>query len=78
MRKILIGLIRVYQLAFSPYLGVSCRYNPTCSSYAITALQRFGAVKGLFIALRRVSRCHPWHVGGEDPVPEKQDRLSHH
>jgi len=88
MRKILIGLIRGYQLALSPYLGASCRYNPSCSSYAITALQRFGATKGLFLALRRMSRCHPWHAGGEDPVPEKsvpkkiahekQDRLSGH
>lgn len=64
----LVGLIRLYRYAISPLLGSSCRFHPSCSEYAIEALQRYGARKGLWMALRRVSRCHPWHPGGYDPV----------
>jgi hypothetical protein len=64
-----IGLIRGYQLAISPLLGSRCRHFPSCSEYAVEALQRHGALKGLWLAVRRIGRCHPWHPGGYDPVP---------
>jgi hypothetical protein len=65
----LVGLIRVYQYGISPMLGRSCRFSPSCSDYAVEALQRHGAIRGVWLALRRVGRCHPWHPGGYDPVP---------
>jgi putative membrane protein insertion efficiency factor len=65
----LIWLVRIYQYAFRPMLGRSCRFHPSCSDYAIEALERHGPVKGLLLAVRRVGRCHPWHPGGYDPVP---------
>ena len=69
MRRIVIFIIRGYQYVLSPYLGSSCRYTPSCSSYAIEALQRFGFLRGLVLATRRIFSCHPWHDGGYDPVP---------
>ena len=69
MRWLLVALVRFYQYAISPMLGRSCRFHPTCSEYAVEALQRHGAWKGLGLALRRIGRCHPWHPGGYDPVP---------
>ncbi|MEW5790641.1 MAG: membrane protein insertion efficiency factor YidD [Pseudomonadota bacterium] len=69
MRHLLILLIRFYQIVVSPYLAPRCRFHPTCSHYALTALQRHGALKGGWLALRRIGRCHPWHPGGVDPVP---------
>jgi hypothetical protein len=68
MRKILIGLIRFYQYAISPFLPPHCRYTPTCSAYAIEAVGRFGILRGGWLALCRIGRCHPWHEGGFDPV----------
>ena len=68
-QRILIGLIRFYQYFISPMLGRRCRFYPSCSEYAVEALQRHGALRGLSLALRRVARCHPWHPGGFDPVP---------
>jgi hypothetical protein len=65
----LIWLVRGYQLFISPFVPPSCRFHPTCSHYAIEALQKHGAVKGFWLALRRIARCHPWHPGGHDPVP---------
>ena len=65
----LIGLIRGYQYAISPLLGRRCRFFPTCSEYAVESLTRHGPVKGVWLTLRRVGRCHPWHPGGYDPVP---------
>jgi hypothetical protein len=73
MRQILIALIKLYRYAISPYLAPSCRYTPTCSSYAIEAVQRFGVFRGGWLAMRRISRCHPWHEAGYDPVPENND-----
>lgn len=64
-----IGLIRVYQRVISPFLPPSCRFTPTCSAYAVTALERYGLLHGGWLALRRVGRCHPWNPGGYDPVP---------
>ena len=69
MGKLLISLIRFYQRAISPYLGKRCRFYPTCSVYAIQALQQHGFFKGLWLTLRRVLRCHPFHPGGVDFVP---------
>ncbi len=75
MRQILIGLIRVYQYLVSPLLGPNCRYTPTCSEYALQAIRQHGIFRGSWLALKRLSSCHPWHAGGYDPVPEpRQDR----
>ncbi len=70
MRTALIALIRVYQLFLSPLLGNHCRFYPSCSQYAREALERHGVLRGGWLAIRRLSRCHPWHPGGLDPVPE--------
>ena len=69
MKQILIALIRGYQITLSPFFGQQCRFTPTCSHYAIEVLQIYGAFKGLWLTVKRLSRCHPWHVGGYDPVP---------
>lgn len=68
MKKLFIALIRFYQLAISPYLGANCRYYPTCSAYTIQAIEKYGALKGLWLGLKRICRCHPFHKGGYDPV----------
>ena len=70
MRAALIALIRVYQLFLSPLLGNHCRFYPSCSQYAREAIERHGVSRGVWLAIRRVLRCHPWHPGGVDPVPE--------
>tara|TARA_B100000123_G_scaffold255810_1_gene218497 strand:+ start:40 stop:357 length:318 start_codon:yes stop_codon:yes gene_type:complete len=62
--------IRFYQVGISPFIGNRCRYFPSCSSYAIEALESHGAVSGSFLAAKRICRCHPWAAGGYDPVPE--------
>jgi len=67
--RLLIAFVRAYRYLLSPWWGTQCRYSPTCSRYAIEALQRHGAWKGSALALRRIARCHPWHAGGFDPVP---------
>ena len=69
----LIQLVRFYRLAISPWLGANCRFDPTCSSYAIEALQIHGVLKGTWLALRRIGRCHPWGGSGYDPVPTNQE-----
>ncbi len=65
----LIALLRIYQLLVSPWLGRRCRFHPSCSQYTIEALQRHGALRGSWLGLRRLLRCHPWNPGGFDPVP---------
>lgn len=70
--QILIGLIRVYQLLISPALAARCRFEPSCSAYAIEALHQWGLVKGLYFMVRRLVRCHPWCAPGYDPVPERR------
>ncbi|MCS6787479.1 MAG: membrane protein insertion efficiency factor YidD [Thiobacillaceae bacterium] len=69
LARLLIGAIRAYQYLLSPWLGNQCRFTPTCSEYAREAIARHGALRGTWLALRRVARCHPWHPGGHDPVP---------
>jgi putative membrane protein insertion efficiency factor len=69
MSNLLVFLIQAYRYTLSPMLGRSCRFFPSCSEYAIEALQRHGAVRGTWLAVRRITRCHPWHPGGYDPVP---------
>lgn len=71
MRFILITLIRFYKYFISPLLGNNCRFYPSCSAYALEALQLHGAMIGSYLTLRRLSKCHPFHEGGIDPVPEK-------
>jgi putative membrane protein insertion efficiency factor len=72
MKKLIIKAIRFYQRKISPLFGPRCRYYPTCSHYAVEAVERFGAVKGSFLAMSRLLRCNPLFPGGYDPVPEKK------
>jgi putative membrane protein insertion efficiency factor len=71
MQRLLIALIRLYQYLLSPWIGHHCRFFPTCSNYAVDAIERFGAMRGAYLTIRRLLKCHPWHPGGIDPVPEK-------
>ena len=71
LNKIFIAMIRFYQMCISPMLGPHCRFSPSCSQYALEAIQTHGAFKGLYLAIKRISKCHPFHTGGHDPVPEK-------
>jgi uncharacterized protein len=71
-KKILISVIRFYQVVISPIKPPSCRFYPTCSHYGLEAVQRFGALKGGWLTLKRILKCHPFHPGGIDPVPEKK------
>ncbi|MGA7982507.1 MAG: membrane protein insertion efficiency factor YidD [Chromatiaceae bacterium] len=77
MRRLLIVLIRAYQYLLSPFLGNHCRFYPSCSQYAAEAIARHGPARGLWFALRRLSRCHPWHAGGYDPVPDELNGSPH-
>ena len=72
LNKILIAIIRFYQLCISPLLGPHCRFSPTCSEYAVQALKTHGVIKGIYLTVTRISKCHPFHTGGHDPVPERQ------
>jgi putative membrane protein insertion efficiency factor len=69
VRRLLIGIIRAYQYLLSPWWGNHCRFTPTCSHYAVEALERHGVLAGLWLATKRILRCHPWSAGGYDPVP---------
>lgn len=70
----LIWLVKAYQLVISPMTGASCRFYPSCSAYALTALERHGLVRGTWLTVRRLLRCHPWNPGGVDHVPEKDQK----
>lgn len=74
-QRVLIALVRFYRFALSPWLGSSCRFEPTCSAYALAALGRHGAAAGSALTIGRIARCHPWCAGGPDPVPEQLPRL---
>jgi putative membrane protein insertion efficiency factor len=75
-RRVLIAPIRAYQRYISPMRPPTCRYYPTCSAYAVEALETHGALRGGWLALRRLLRCHPWHAGGHDPVPPAVGRTA--
>ena len=74
-QRLLIVLVKGYRLLLSPWLGSSCRFNPTCSAYSLQALQQHGAAAGSYLTVRRLARCHPWCEGGHDPVPATSPRL---
>lgn len=74
-RRFLIAVVRGYRFALSPWLGSSCRFEPTCSAYAIGALDAHGAFAGSALTLGRIARCHPWCAGGHDPVPQRPPRF---
>lgn len=69
MARVIVIIFRFYQIALSPWLGPRCRFSPTCSHYAIEAVNRYGAVKGGWLTIRRLGRCHPWGGSGYDPIP---------
>jgi uncharacterized protein len=77
MRHVLKILIRAYQLALSPLIGPCCRFYPSCSQYGIEAIESHGSLRGAWLTLKRISRCHPWHEGGFDPVPGRCLKHSH-
>ena len=69
MKAIVLGLLRFYKQHVSPAMPPSCRFTPTCSEYAYEAIERYGVIKGGWMGIRRLARCHPWNAGGHDPVP---------
>ncbi|AFZ45111.1 protein of unknown function DUF37 [Halothece sp. PCC 7418] len=83
-KKALIGIIRLYRALVSPLFPPSCRFQPTCSQYAIEAVERFGIIQGTGLAIKRILRCHPLHPGGYDPVPtvkevrQNQEQITNH
>lgn len=74
-RQCLVGLVKAYRLLLSPALGSACRFEPTCSAYALEALERHGALAGSYLTIRRLGRCHPWCSGGVDEVPQASPAL---
>ncbi len=76
MKKLVLGLIKIYQLILSPLLGSNCRFHPTCSAYAAEAIEKHGVIKGGYLSLRRIVKCHPFHDGGFDPVPPQREQKS--
>ena len=69
MQTLLLSFIKLYRLLLSPWLGTSCRFHPSCSRYAEQAIEQHGVIKGSWLAVKRLGKCHPWHEGGIDPVP---------
>ncbi|HRG20560.1 MAG TPA: membrane protein insertion efficiency factor YidD [Saprospiraceae bacterium] len=75
-KYLIIGPVRMYQIFLSPLLGKNCRYNPTCSHYMIQAVEEWGPIKGTWLGLRRIGRCHPWGGMGNDPVPKNEKKYN--
>ena len=75
MQRVLLGLVRAYRLLLSPWLGSACRFEPTCSAYALQALEQHGAWSGSVLTVSRLARCHPFCAGGHDPVPYRAPKL---
>lgn len=73
MKFVLIGFIKAWRFAISPLYGDVCRYYPSCSAYVLESVQRHGSIRGSWLAVRRIGRCHPWAAGGYDPVPGHED-----
>ena len=71
VRYLLIGFLRAYRVVISPLYGQVCRYHPSCSAYALDAVREHGSIRGVWLAVRRLGRCHPWAAGGYDPVPTR-------
>jgi putative membrane protein insertion efficiency factor len=69
MKRVLLAFVAAYRLLLSPFLGTNCRFYPSCSAYASEAIETHGALRGAWLAVRRILKCHPWHPGGFDPVP---------
>ncbi len=78
MKQPLLLLLRAYKLGISPFLGQNCRFYPSCSDYAAEAIRTHGALRGCALAARRLCKCHPWHAGGYDPVPEAKAGVAKH
>jgi len=76
VRQLFVLLIKGYSYLISPFLGNNCRYYPTCSAYAQEAVEKHGVLRGLWLGVKRIGRCHPWHEGGVDPVPEPKHKCS--
>lgn len=74
MKKIILCMIRFYQKYISIFLGKNCRFIPTCSAYTYEAVERFGVIKGVYLGIKRIVKCHPFNPGGFDPVPEKKEK----
>jgi len=75
VKWVLIKLVRLYQLTLSPLLGQNCRHFPTCSSYTIEAIEEWGPMKGVWLGIKRILKCHPWGTSGYDPVPKKKNQV---
>ena len=75
IKRLLMGVVRAYRLTLSPWLGSSCRFEPTCSLYSLGVLDAHGALAGSYLTVARIARCHPWCAGGHDPVPTEPPRL---
>lgn len=69
VKKLIVGLVKIYQRLISPMLGSNCRFRPTCSEYFISAVEKYGVFKGVYLGVRRILRCHPFNPGGYDPLP---------
>ncbi|MCU7881046.1 MAG: membrane protein insertion efficiency factor YidD [Candidatus Thiodiazotropha sp. (ex Lucinoma aequizonata)] len=74
MRRIIIFLIKLYQIILSPFVGQHCRFYPSCSTYSLEAVEKHGVMRGMWLSIKRISRCHPWHEGGIDLIPEPQKK----
>ncbi len=74
MKYLLTGIVRAYQYIISPYLPKNCLYEPTCSKYAVEAIKKYGGLKGSWLTIKRIGRCHPWSKGGYDPVPNHENK----